>query len=72
MKADPYGAWAEQKRYKAGWLTASERKQKGINDSCGKCSGMDTNHGAHCKTLDLATRASAVCSKFIERTAEDI
>ncbi len=72
MQANPYGTWTEQKLYKAGFLTASERKQQGIKDTCGSCGSLDQKHGAHCKKHDFKTRTGAVCKEFKERTAEDI
>lgn len=72
MKADSCGTWTQQKLYKAGFLTASERKQQGIKDTCGSCRSLDQKHGAHCKKHDFKTRTGAVCKEFKERTAEDI
>lgn len=72
MKADWCGTLTEQHRHKVQWLAAADRKKQGIKGSCGTCSGLDSNHGAHCKTHGFATRAGAVCSSFKARTAEDI
>lgn len=72
MQANFCGTLTEQQPHRVGWMTASQRKEKAVQDKCGDCVGLDENHGAHCKTHKFATRTGAVCDQFKQRAAEDI
>jgi hypothetical protein len=72
MKADQSGSVAEKSRFKQGWLTPQERKQKGVQDKCGDCAAINSNHGAYCQTLMLSTHVDSVCDNFIPRSTKDI
>lgn len=73
MKADRCGAWAEQKRFRAGWVTATERKQlvqagklkPGNTDGqkCLCCTHLSSNQN-HCTKGDFATRVNCWCDNF--------
>lgn len=80
MKADRCGAWAEQKRYRMGWITNAERKQKvqegklrpGHKDGekCGCCtqaSSIRISGGLHCDKGDFATRLNCYCNDFTRK-----
>lgn len=78
MKSNQYGAWAEQCRFKAGFLSFGERNAKVANKElnpdhkCGNCTELKTDHGTRCKKGDFATRVNCVCNAFTQRSAQDI
>lgn len=78
MKADQYGAWAEQCRFKQGWLSFGARnakvanKELSANHKCGNCAELTTDHGTRCKKGDFATKVNNACDAFQLRSAGDI
>ncbi len=74
MKADHYGAFAEQCRFRAGWVTATERKQlvqEGKlrpghldGEKCMCCKHLRTWGTPHCTKANFGTRANCYCKEF--------
>ena len=78
MKSDQYGTWAEQCRFKAGFLSFGARNAKlatkeiSPDQKCGNCAELTTDHGTRCKKGDFATKVNCVCNAFTARTEKDI
>lgn len=64
MKADWCGTLTEQARHKMGWIKATERVKKGIQNSCGNCcASLNSKQGIRCERGNFATRISCVCKE---------
>lgn len=74
MKADRFGTWTEQRRYRMGWITSSERKRlvsQGklkpghvSGDKCMCCAHLVSDHGDRCSKGDFVTRVNCYCNEF--------
>lgn len=77
MKADRCGAWAEQCRYRQGWITGSERKQR-VQEGKLRPGHLDGEKCMCCKHLEstrcskgnFATRVNCYCNEFESKKKE--
>ncbi|MCB1909953.1 MAG: hypothetical protein KDH15_21540 [Rhodocyclaceae bacterium] len=80
MKADRYGTPTEQARSSMGWLTATQRRETGVERRCASCAHFSLNpytngeggrgvavlciHPMAGGHRGMATRENALCGKW--------
>lgn len=73
MRADYCGTLSEQARYRLGWITPTERKERCsrgelkpghiCGQKCQTCVHLDSS-GKHCALGNFATRPNAYCDRW--------
>ena len=63
MKADKYGAYAEQVRFKNGWVSGSQNKS---GEHCRDCKHFNAKT-IRCDGINERTQLTAVCEHFLPK-----